>query len=112
MEEGEHSNQQDKQWGNAGKAEQVKVPQIDERERTPAPECSRSNEKAGDDEENLNAKLTVPNQRGDHLVGQSFGVFHVGLHESYVDVVHQHEKDREAAKQIDAIEPRPAMRRS
>src|ERR1700683_2662943 len=112
MEEGEHRNQEDKQWCNAGKAEQVEVSQVDTGKRTPAPERSRSNEKAGDREENLNAGLTVPNQRGDQLVREALGVIHMGLHKSYVDVVHQHEEDRKAAKHIDALKPRPAGRRS
>ena len=82
MEEGEHRDQQDKQWCNAGKAQQIKIANIDAGKRTPAPERGRSNEKAGDGEENLHAKLTVPNQRGDQLVGETFGVIQMGLHES------------------------------
>src|SRR5271168_456192 len=107
VEDAQHRQQQEEQRSDPGEAQQIKVANADPGERTPAPQGRRSNEKTRDRKENLNAHLTVPDERRYQLVWQALGIWHMRPSQPHVDVIHQHEEDGESAKQIDPVESSP-----
>src|SRR6202007_3125488 len=88
---------------DAGKSRQIKTAQTDLGQFSPASKRQRSNQEAGDGEENLNAILAVPDKRADEVTRQAGGVRDLRDKQTHVDVVHQYEKDGQATEQIHAV---------
>ena len=63
-------------------------------------------------DEYLDAELTIPDQRRHNLSRQTLRVRNLRTEQLHVDMIHQHKKDSETAKKVDAIKPGPALRRS
>ncbi len=98
MKRGEHGEKKQEQRRDAGKAHQVKTAQADLGEFSPASKRQRSNQEAGDGEENLHSRLAVPHQRTDELTRQASGVRDLRDEQTHIDVVHQYEKDGQATE--------------
>ncbi len=60
-----------------------------------------------DSEEHLHAELAIPYQRRDELFRNALRVRDFREQQASIDMVHQHEKDRQPAKHVDAIDPLP-----
>jgi len=54
----------------------------------------------------LDPGLTVPHQRPNQLAGQIRHVGNFAYEQTHVDVIHQHEKDGQPAKQIHSVNSR------
>lgn len=111
MQNAEYPEQRHQQRCDARKPHLVESTHADARKRLPAAKSGGCDQKSGDGEENLDTALAVPDERRHQLFRKPARVRHIRGKQPHVDVIHQHEQDGEAAKQIDAVQPAPAARR-
>jgi hypothetical protein len=100
MQPAENNEQQEQQRRYAGEAQQVEIAHSDLRKGGPSSKTDRRNKKAGDGKKHLNAELTIPNKQMHELGWEKLGIEHLRAEKAYVDMVHQHEKDRKPTEQV------------
>ena len=112
MKSAENRQQQKQQRRDAGKTHQVKPAQADLRKFSPASQRGSRDQEAGNGKKYLHPGLTVPHQRPNQLAGQTRHVGNFADEQTHVDVIHQHEKDCQRAKQIHAVNSRAVRQQS
>ena len=111
MQTAENRKQEKQQWCDTGKAKKIETAQRNLRQRTPTPDRDGSDQESGDDKKHLHAQLRVPNENVNELRRNKPGVGYVRPEQSDINVIHQNEKNRKPAEQVDAIETLPGAGR-
>ena len=103
MQGSERGEEQEEQRDDACETHEVKTAEAYLRERVPAAKRGAGDEEAGDGEKDLHSALTIPDEKFEWR-GNVRGVGNAREKQAHVDVIHEDEKDGQAAEKIDAIE--------
>ena len=103
MQGGERGEEQEEQRDDACETHEVKTAEAYLRQRVPAAKRGGGDEEAGDGEKDLHSALPIPDEKFEWR-GNVRGVGNAGEKQTHVVVIHEDEKDGQAAEKIDAIE--------